>query len=72
VAVGRKIEDGSEAQRCLSAARRSGLSAGERARGHATIWLELRSPSSRTSRSMPVPEQPLPMRRFARLRTGVR
>jgi hypothetical protein len=35
VAAGRKIEDESEARRCLSAARRSGLSAGEwaRARG---------------------------------------
>ena len=34
MAVGRKIEDESEAQRCLSAAQRSGLSAGEWARAH--------------------------------------
>jgi hypothetical protein len=32
VAAGKKIEDESEARRCLSAARRSGLSAGEWAR----------------------------------------
>lgn len=34
MAVGRKIENESEAQRCLSAAQRSGLSAGEWARAH--------------------------------------
>lgn len=34
MAVGKKIEDESEALRCLAAARRSGLSAGEWARAH--------------------------------------
>jgi hypothetical protein len=67
VAVGRKIEDESEAERCLSAVRRSGLSAGEWGRAHGVdgrslhAWqmnLERRSEAPRPKRRKPQPARP--------------
>jgi hypothetical protein len=67
VAVGRKIEDESEAERCLSAVRRSGLSAGEWGRAHGVdgrslhAWqmnLERRSEAPRPKRRKPKPARP--------------
>lgn len=64
MAVGRKIEDESEAQRYLLAARRSGLSAGEWARAHGVdgrslhAWqmnLERRAEGPRPRRRKPTP-----------------
>jgi len=62
VAAGRKIEDESEAQRCLRAAKRGGLSAGAWARAHGIdgrslrAWqmnLERRGATARPRRPMP-------------------
>jgi hypothetical protein len=63
VAVGRKIEDESEAERCLSAVRRSGLSAGEWGRAHGVDGRSLHAWQMNVERRS---EAPRPKRRKAK------